>query len=198
MPIPSTGTVTFLFTDIEGSTRLAQQFPAAWPAVPARHHAIVRSAIESHGGHVEWHAANRDEEAYAELIAPPEHWRLQYAVAVVSAGANGGAVVNDGTRVLDNAAIQCSQTDINHGGSAIFTNGPVYIENSLRRKYSSGSGVALLAQNSARVQPLRAEHRAVRGRDICLRGWECGDQRSGGRVLHLGFPVQRCYDHRCR
>ncbi len=34
-----TGTVTFLFTDIEGSTRLAQQHPAAWPGAQARHHA---------------------------------------------------------------------------------------------------------------------------------------------------------------
>jgi class 3 adenylate cyclase len=32
-----TGTVTFLFTDIEGSTTLAQQFPAAWPALLVRH-----------------------------------------------------------------------------------------------------------------------------------------------------------------
>ncbi|MBI5876099.1 MAG: tetratricopeptide repeat protein [Chloroflexi bacterium] len=47
-----TGTVTFLFTDIEGSTRLAQQHPAAWPAAQARHHAILQNAIESHGGYV--------------------------------------------------------------------------------------------------------------------------------------------------
>ncbi|MBI5876098.1 MAG: tetratricopeptide repeat protein [Chloroflexi bacterium] len=52
MPIPPTGTVTFLFTDIEGSTRLAQQFPAAWPGARARHHAILKSAIESRGGYV--------------------------------------------------------------------------------------------------------------------------------------------------
>ncbi|MBI5876454.1 MAG: tetratricopeptide repeat protein [Chloroflexi bacterium] len=49
--LPS-GTVTFLFTDIEGSTRLAQQHPAAWPGAKARHHTILRSAIESHGGYV--------------------------------------------------------------------------------------------------------------------------------------------------
>ncbi|MBI5879736.1 MAG: tetratricopeptide repeat protein [Chloroflexi bacterium] len=52
MPIPPTGTVTFLFTDIEGSTRLAQQFPATWPSAKARHHAIVQSAIKPHGGYV--------------------------------------------------------------------------------------------------------------------------------------------------
>ena len=36
-----TGTVTFLFTDIEGSTALAQQFPAELPALLARHQAIL-------------------------------------------------------------------------------------------------------------------------------------------------------------
>src|SRR5437667_3274804 len=37
MVFPPTGTVTFLFTDIEGSTKLAQQFPDVWPATHARH-----------------------------------------------------------------------------------------------------------------------------------------------------------------
>jgi predicted ATPase/class 3 adenylate cyclase len=47
-----TGTVTFLFTDIEGSTTLAQQFPAEMPALLARHHAILHQAIQAHHGHV--------------------------------------------------------------------------------------------------------------------------------------------------
>src|SRR5512143_585751 len=47
--IPS-GTVTFLFTDIEGSALLAQQMPDTMQALLARHHAILRHAIESHGG----------------------------------------------------------------------------------------------------------------------------------------------------
>lgn len=46
------GTVTFLFTDIEGSTKLWQQFPNAMPAALARHHEILRRAIESHNGYV--------------------------------------------------------------------------------------------------------------------------------------------------
>jgi predicted ATPase/class 3 adenylate cyclase len=47
-----TGTVTFLFTDIEGSTALAQLFPAELPALLARHHAILHQAIQAHHGHV--------------------------------------------------------------------------------------------------------------------------------------------------
>src|SRR5437016_2409696 len=46
------GTVTFLFTDIEGSTKLAQQFPAALPPALARHHSILQHAIESNHGYV--------------------------------------------------------------------------------------------------------------------------------------------------
>lgn len=38
------------------------------------------------GGFVEWYAADSDAESYAETIAPPEHWRLCYAVAVVASG----------------------------------------------------------------------------------------------------------------
>ncbi len=52
MSAPPSGTVTFLFTDIEGSTRLAQQYPAVWSSAQARHHALVRTAIEAHGGYI--------------------------------------------------------------------------------------------------------------------------------------------------
>jgi predicted ATPase/class 3 adenylate cyclase len=49
--LPS-GTVTFLFTDIEGSTKLAQQYPAELPTLLARHHAIMNAAIEANHGYV--------------------------------------------------------------------------------------------------------------------------------------------------
>ena len=52
MSTPPTGTVTFLFTDIEGSTRLAQQYPDAMPALLARHNQILHQAIEGHNGYV--------------------------------------------------------------------------------------------------------------------------------------------------
>jgi len=47
-----TGTVTFLFTDIEGSTKLAQQYPDAMPVLLARHNEILNQAIEAHNGFV--------------------------------------------------------------------------------------------------------------------------------------------------
>src|SRR5512134_1168152 len=49
--LPS-GTVTFLFTDIEGSTKLAQQYPDAMPALLARHHEILNQSIQTNNGYV--------------------------------------------------------------------------------------------------------------------------------------------------
>jgi predicted ATPase/class 3 adenylate cyclase len=49
--LPS-GTVTFLFTDIEGSTKLAQQYPDAMPVLLARHHAILHQSVQAQNGYV--------------------------------------------------------------------------------------------------------------------------------------------------
>lgn len=43
---------TFLFTDIEGSTRLWEQEPERMPTALARHDALARAAVESNGGQV--------------------------------------------------------------------------------------------------------------------------------------------------
>jgi len=45
-----TGTVTFLFTDIEGSTRLLATLGDAYTSVLERHAAILRAAIRAHAG----------------------------------------------------------------------------------------------------------------------------------------------------
>ena len=49
---PPTGTVTFLFTDIEGSTRLWEAQPETMRAALARHDALLRRCIETNQGHV--------------------------------------------------------------------------------------------------------------------------------------------------
>jgi predicted ATPase/class 3 adenylate cyclase len=52
MPQPPSGTVTFLFTDLEGSTRLWEEQPEAMRAALAVHDELLRGAIEAQGGHV--------------------------------------------------------------------------------------------------------------------------------------------------
>jgi YVTN family beta-propeller protein len=46
-----TGTVTFLFTDIEGSTRLVKQLGDRYAGVLFTHQTLLRAAFAEHGGH---------------------------------------------------------------------------------------------------------------------------------------------------
>ena len=49
MSLP-TGTVTFFFSDIEGSTRLIQKLGERYPDVLLAHHTVLRKALAEHGG----------------------------------------------------------------------------------------------------------------------------------------------------
>jgi predicted ATPase/class 3 adenylate cyclase len=62
-----TGTVTFLFTDIEGSTRLWEADSGAMAEALARHDAILRGAIESRGGFVFSTAGDAFSAAFADV-----------------------------------------------------------------------------------------------------------------------------------
>src|SRR4051794_31158274 len=46
-----TGTVTLLFTDIEGSTQLLQRLGPRYGDVLAEYRALLRSVFQQHGGH---------------------------------------------------------------------------------------------------------------------------------------------------
>jgi len=46
-----TGTVTFFFSDIEGSTRLIQRLGEGYPQVLLAHHTVLREALAANGGH---------------------------------------------------------------------------------------------------------------------------------------------------
>ncbi len=50
MPELLTGTVTFLFSDIEGSTRLLRSQGDAWAGLLERHHQLMRAAFNANGG----------------------------------------------------------------------------------------------------------------------------------------------------
>ena len=50
MPELPQGTVTFLFTDIEGSTQLWERFPEEMKPTMARHDTLLRSCVEQNRG----------------------------------------------------------------------------------------------------------------------------------------------------
>jgi len=45
------GAVTFVFTDIEGSTRLVKALRDRYPRVLAEHQRLIRAALAAHDGH---------------------------------------------------------------------------------------------------------------------------------------------------
>src|SRR5512135_998221 len=52
MSEPMAGTLTFLFSDIEGSTRLLQQLGDGYAAVLTAQQQILREAFEAHHGRI--------------------------------------------------------------------------------------------------------------------------------------------------
>jgi class 3 adenylate cyclase len=50
MPQLPTGTVTFLFTDVEGPTRLLSEAGDHYPTLLEEHRRLIRDAVEGHGG----------------------------------------------------------------------------------------------------------------------------------------------------
>ena len=50
MPAPPTGTITFVFTDIEGSSQRWERYPEAMALALAKHDTILREAFESRAG----------------------------------------------------------------------------------------------------------------------------------------------------
>ena len=52
LPDKASATLTFLFTDIEGSTRLWERYPQAMRRALERHDSILLTAVTAAGGHV--------------------------------------------------------------------------------------------------------------------------------------------------
>ena len=51
-PEPASGTLIFLFTDVEGSTGLWERFPQAMKVALERHDRILQAAVAVSGGQV--------------------------------------------------------------------------------------------------------------------------------------------------
>ena len=66
-----TGTVTFLFTDIEGSTRLVQNLGDGYPPLLEQHHDIVRSAVGANDGMV---VSTEGDSFFAVFPEAPRHY----------------------------------------------------------------------------------------------------------------------------
>jgi predicted ATPase/class 3 adenylate cyclase len=105
--LPS-GTVTFLFTDIEGSTRLWERHQGAMPAALARHDALLHELVAAHGGVVFKTVGDSVLTAFAQApdalaaalaiqrAISAERWELPQPLQVRMALHSGGAELRDG------------------------------------------------------------------------------------------------------
>ena len=173
MLTPPTGTVTFLFTDIEESTQLWQRHPAAMPAALARHDALLRHIIEMNYGHV---FKTVGDSFYAAFRTP---------VAAI------GAALDVQTAVLAEKWVDISQLRVRvalHTGAAEerdgdYFGGPV---NLVARLLSAGHGGQILLSAAARELLRGSLPEGVTLRDL-------GEQRLKGfdrseRVFQLDEP----------
>lgn len=137
MPELPTGTVTFLFTDIEGSTALWERAPDAMRLTLGRHDALVAEAIEQNGGIV---VKNRGEgdSVFAVFARPTdavasaralqlamlgEAWPAETPIRVRAALHTGEAEFRDGD-YYGSTVNRCARLRaIGHGGQTLLSAG---------------------------------------------------------------------------
>jgi predicted ATPase/class 3 adenylate cyclase len=131
--LPS-GTVTFLFTDIEGSTKLAQQYPDAMPVLLARHHEILNQSIEAQNGYVfqvvgdsfaaAFHSANDALNAalVAQRTLQSQNW-IPAAIRVRMGIHTGLARLSDDNQYSGYATLASTQRimSVGHGGQILLS-----------------------------------------------------------------------------
>ena len=81
------GTVTFLFTDIEGSTRLLHELGDRYADVLAEHRRVLRESFDRHGG------VEVDTQGDAFFVAFPDAAEAVAAAAEAQAALEGGLVL---------------------------------------------------------------------------------------------------------
>lgn len=125
--------VTFLFTDIEGSTRLWEQYPQAMPAALARHNDIIATAVQQHGGIVfqvigdaYWAVfPSANAALYATLEAQQalhaEPWRDTSPLKVRMALHTGAAMPSAGGYVGPTVSKLACLVSAGHGGQALLS-----------------------------------------------------------------------------
>ena len=87
MPTLPTGTVTFLFTDVEGSTKLLRDLgPNAYADALAEHRRVVRDAVTAHGG------AEVDTQGDAFFVAFPTAYGALATADAVRQGLAAGPI----------------------------------------------------------------------------------------------------------
>jgi predicted ATPase/class 3 adenylate cyclase/uncharacterized protein (DUF952 family) len=128
-----TGTVTFLFTDLEVSTRLWEQEPDAMRGALARHDLILRQAVVSHGGHVVKGTGDGVHVVFAtadaavraaidaQLVLAAEQWDVSEALRVRIGIHTGVAELRDGDYFGPTVNRAARVMSAGHGGQIVLS-----------------------------------------------------------------------------
>src|SRR3954452_8577462 len=103
------GVVTFLFTDIEGSTRLLQRLGDRYADVLARHHTLIRGCLNEHDGH----EVDTEGDAFFVAFASPQ---AAVAAAVDAQRALQSEAWPDGEHVLVRMGLHTGEAFVPEGG----------------------------------------------------------------------------------
>lgn len=111
MGLPTGPTVTFMFTDIEGSTRHERAVGSgAWSEIVARHDGLLRRAIETNGGVV----VKTEGDAFFAAFARPED---ALAAAAVAQRAVAAEAWSDGQRLQVRMGLHLGEGRLRHARS---------------------------------------------------------------------------------
>jgi predicted ATPase/class 3 adenylate cyclase len=169
-----TGTITFLYTDIEGSTRLWEHQPDAMRRALQRHDAILRGSIVSNGGQVfrtvgdalcaafptalqaVGAAAQAQRGLYAEDWALESPLRVRIAIHTGAADLQGGDYVGGSLNRIGRLLPVC------HGGQVLLTQA---VEQLTRDRLPENARLLDLGQQRFRdlVQPERVFQLVIAG-----------------------------------
>jgi predicted ATPase len=155
------GTVTFLFTDIEGSTRLLRELGDAYADVLAEHRRLLREAFDRHGG--------------VEVDTQGDAFFIAFARA-----SDAVAAAEDGRRALEPGPVRV-RIGIHSGEPVVTAEGYVGLDvHRAARIASAAHGGQVLLSQSARDLAGRADLRDLgehRLKDLTApeRIWQLGD-----------------------
>jgi predicted ATPase/class 3 adenylate cyclase len=150
-----TGTITFLFTDVEGSTSLWERNPEAMSEALSRHDEILRTAIEAHDGHVfktvgdAFHATFSaapdalDAALEAQRALLREEWEETGPLRVRMALHTGAAEERDGDYFGPSLNRIARLLSAGHGGQVLLS---LAIEESVRAKLPEETGLRDLGE----------------------------------------------------
>jgi predicted ATPase/class 3 adenylate cyclase len=132
MPDLPSGLVTFLFTDVEGSTRLVRALgDAGWAALLQAHRELLSTAISAHGGHevgaqgdalfaVFTKPTDASAAAIAAQIALETHAWPEGSRVRVRMGLHSGEAVAHGDNYVGKEVHRASRIcDVGHGGQIV-------------------------------------------------------------------------------